>query len=255
MIKITLCSIIASASFLTSFAGEQVAKPASKNPVIAPTTNNNPSSTVFAYGDLREDAWYSCVGALHALNGDLYSSGIILRGFFGAGQYDYNQFNLSNPEVTGSIYDITVGAGYRQQLGNSFSITGFVSPHVRWRSLDQIDIYNQVESVQWGVQFGAELYGRTGPISWDVITQFTTVENSFWGRARAGYEFEHVNFGPELTYIENGQFNEHRFGGFIGFKPCPRSTITLNGGHAIYQFGNGADQSSLYIGFGFNYSF
>jgi Cellulose biosynthesis protein BcsS len=192
---------------------------------------------------------------VYALNGDLYSSGLLLRGFFGAGQYDYNATNLLNQEVTGSIYDVAVGAGYRQQLGNSFSITGFVSPHVRWRSLDQLDPENQVESVKWGVQFGAELYGRTGPISWDLIGQFTTIESSFWGRARVGYEFERVNFGPEYSYNENGQFSEHRVGGFIGFKPCACSRITLNGGHAIYQFGNGADQSSLYVGLSFSYNF
>ena len=241
MVKnILLASLIALATSL--HAGTSA--PSSKN-VISPTVDPQ-ANVIFTGFETRDNSWYSHLGYMNDLDGDLSTGGLFVRAFGGYGQYDY--VGGTDGSITGSLFDADAGLGYRYLI-NNFVIGAYAGVHVRDRDLDGFDA-NASESTDWGARFSLDVTGRVGNIYVSAIGQYSTVEESVWSRFRTGYVFGKLTIGPEYVYMRDAQFEENRFGGFVQYQACSSFAIIGTFGHADYSFRRGTnnDDSSLYGG-------
>lgn len=238
----TIATLLASASLaLAASAGD--AKAPAKNP-ITPVIDPH-ANVVFAGLDMREYSWYTHLGYMYALNGDLGTSGLFVRAFSGLGEYEYRQRGLSNPEVGGRLFDADLALGYRYVTGN-WVIGGFAGVHLHDFDLFDSDPTNPGEGTDWGARFGLDITGTTGPIYWSAIGQYSTVEEAIWSRARVGYMFGRVTVGPEFVYLEDDRFDEYRIGGFVRVKILENLSVTGAAGSAYYDGQFQDDDQSFY---------
>jgi hypothetical protein len=230
----------------SSFAGTA---PAPKNPVAPIAATNSVANVLFGGYDYRDDAWYSHLGFMHDLDGDLGTGGLFLRGFVGAGQYQYLSGGLPDNNITGTLIDSDIGLGYRHMFGG-FVASVFASVHMRDRNLNAIDPANNV-GTDWGARIGADITGKIGNIFISAISQYSTVEHSTWNRGRLGYAFGPITIGPEFIYMNDAQFDERRIGGFVQWQCCPSFAIIGSAGNADWGSVQGVPGESFYAGLAF----
>lgn len=236
----------------TTNAGEQIYD--GKEVIV---TNPDTVGSVFFSGlDAREYSWYTHAGTIMALNGDLGKSGLYFRAFGGGGQYNYDTGTPLNLNIEGTLLDADMGLGYRY-LQNGWVFGVYTGLHVRDRSFNQIDPGNLIGGTDIGARFLADATGTTGPIWWNGIAQFSTVDSAWWTRARVGYEINRFKIGPEFIYQTDVQFVEYRIGAFVSTQLTDRCKATVSLGAANYENSRGATTSddSLYGSLGFSFLF
>ena len=241
MIKnILLTSLVVLATSLQAGTSAPSAKT-----VISPTVNPH-ANVVFGGWETRDNSWYSHLGYMNDLDGDLSTGGLFVRAFSGYGQYDY--VGGIDGSITGTLFDADAGLGYRYLI-NKFVIGAYAGLHVRDRDLDGFDA-NASEGTDWGARFSLDVTGQVGSIYVSAIGQFSTVEEAIWSRFRTGYVFGKLTIGPEYVYMSDSQFEENRLGGFVQYQDCSSFAIIGTLGHAAYSFrrGNNNDDTSLYGG-------
>lgn len=250
MKKIT--TLLATLSMALAANAGEAPPPAKNSQPITPALDPH-GNVIFAGLDVREYSWYTHLGYMYALNGDLGTSGLFLRAFSGLGEYEYDQRALANSEVQGRIFDADLSLGYRYLTGN-FVIGGFAGLHVHDLNLFDRDPTNPGGGTDFGARFGLDVTGTTGPIYWSAIGQYSTVEQAIWSRARVGYTFGKVIVGPEVVYLEDDRFDEYRLGGFVKVQILANMSITGAAGVANYdgQFG---DDQSFYGSLGLVFTF
>lgn len=227
-------------------------------PIMAPSDKK--AFDVFTGFGGRDNSWYTYAGSVYALNGDLNSSGWFARAQIGGGQYSY-QSQAIQGRVRGTLFDASLGFGYKHYFDQDWSLSGYVGPHYRTRDLNVPDpLSNVTDSDKVGALVGLEFTGFSGPIYFNGIGQYSTIENSVWSRLRVGYDFSSVNIivGPEGLYFRDHQFDEYRGGAFITIQLNELINLSLSGGYAEYQNnfgGNNNSNSSPYGDVGLSFSF
>ncbi len=246
--------------FALVFASILLALPVDTNadgggkPVVA---SHDPDGNVLFTGlDARADSWYTHAGTIMALNGDLGTSGLYFRAFGGVGQYNYDIGTPLNINIEGTLLDADMGLGYRY-LQNGWVYGIYTGLHVRDRSFNRIDPGNLIGGTDLGARFLADATGTTGPIWWNGIAQFSTVDSAWWTRARVGYELNKFKVGPEFIYQTDVQFEEYRIGGFVSAQLTEKFKATVSLGVANYENSRGGivKDDSLYGSFGLSFLF
>lgn len=242
-----------SALTLAANAGEVTTTRTAVQPRLE-ASNPGFGNVLFAGIDTREEATYGYAGLIHALNCDLNESGFFVRGFLGYGEYEYRNFGLLNPEVEGELFDADLGLGYKYVINDQWNVSAFAAGHYHSDERNQVDPSNTPDDDDFGGRFGADITGTTGPIWWNGIAQYSTIEDAKWARARVGYNFGRVVVGPEFIYLEDGRFEEKRIGAFVKFQATDALEISASIGNAdIDAEGRSSDDSALYgtVGVGF----
>lgn len=212
-------------------------------------------TVVFGETQRRDQANYTSLGFMHALNNDLSLSGLYIRGFVGGGYYDYYTSGLQVSEVTTRLFDADVGLGYRW-VSQYLTLGAFASVHVRDRDMQFNDPANDLSTgTRWGARFGAEATGNINGFYYSALGQISTVETAIWTRARIGYNFGRVTIGPEFIYLNDAMFDERRFGGFITLQVLNNLSITASGGSSDYGSALGGAGNTPYGAVGFAVTF
>lgn len=216
------------------------------------------SGILFAGIDGRGSAWYSYAGTVYALNHDIDSSGWLLRGLVGGGEYNYTTSSF-NGKVRGALFDNKVGIGYKfaQQ---DWSITGAVGPHFRDKMMN-VELPGDGSNTRVGAVFNLDFNATTGPVLWNALTEYSTIENSSWDRLRVGYQIEGaplgITVGPEFTFNHDHNFFEYRGGAFVSFKVTDDVSFSVSTGYAKYavEVAGNNHSDSVYGDFGLTYSY
>lgn len=226
-----------------------------KAPAIQPAPEKGDGTVVFGETQRRDQANYTSLGFMHALNNDLSLSGFYVRGFVGGGYYDYFTNGLQVGEVTTRLFDADVGFGYRH-VTQYLTLGAFASLHVRDRDMQFNDPANDLSTgTRWGARFGAEATGNINGFYYSAIGQVSTVETAIWSRARIGYNFGRVTVGPEFIYLNDAMFDERRFGGFVTVQVLNNLSLTVSGGTADYGSAVGGAGNTPYGALGFAVTF
>ena len=227
-------------------------------PILAPS--NQKAFNVYTGVGGRNSSWYTYAGTVYAVNGDLESSGWILRSQIGGGQYAYQSAAIQG-RVRGTLFDAYLDGGYKQFIDKDWSLTGYVGVHYRDRDLNVVDPFSNITSSdKVGAHVGLEFNGAAESLYFNGIAQYSTVENSVWSRLRVGYDFSSVNVivGPEALYLRDTNFDEYRGGAFVTIQLNELISLSLSGGYANYEDnfgGSNNSNSSPYgdIGLSFNF--
>lgn len=167
------------------------------------------------------DAWYSYLGGTHAVRGDIYKDDWMVRGSVGYGNYDYDTTAVAsgNVDIDVAAADLMVGYQHYFATGagaNKGRVTLYGGADFQDHGLDTLDTSNSVRGSQWGVKGLLEVIGDlTAHTSADVTGAYSTSFDSYWSRARIGYDVGGVRIGPEGVFLGNEEFDQQRAGLFF----------------------------------------
>ncbi len=215
------------------------------------TTAN--SLVYFSGTNIKERANYSYAGIVYALNGDLSREGLLLRGVFGLGEYEYDTLGVVGGEVEGDLtqFDITIGYQmYRDQT----RLSGYIGVNYQDHDLDPQDLANSTRGDELGLIVQAEIETTLShSLLASIITNFSTANDSYWSRVRLGRKFDRFTIGPEFLAMGNEEYDGQRYGVFINGIDLGFANIGVSGGFADVNGTQG--DSSAYGSIGFSKTF
>ncbi len=188
------------------------------------------SFAVFTGVDVTEDSWFVYGGGIFALNG-LNQDGPALKAVVGGGEFNYiSPFNPNGPlqrqGIQGDSFTFDALAGYRFYYNEfQFGVYGGVN----YWDIDHENILSagnpptppsvQANGDEYGLKIEGEITRATNdPYYIDVRGSFSTAFDTYWARARAGYDMGYMIIGPEGTALGNDDFDQLRIGGFVQFE-------------------------------------
>jgi hypothetical protein len=188
------------------------------------------SVSLYSNFEAVKDANFFYGGAVAALNGDLSRRGFLIQGFGGVGSYKYLNSGVPGGTVNADLTEGSGLAGYQFYTGNVRFKT-FVGVDWQNNALHPPDPTNPVSGSRTGVLVtgDAETAGPR-PLYFDLYGSFSSVNNTYWSKARLGYNFGRVVIGPEGAFYGNENFNSERAGAFIKFPIFRKLDVTLSGG-------------------------
>jgi len=223
--------LIGSASALSARA--DAADMATKAPPQAtPAPSDVDSSVFWLNGDFKNDTAAGNAGGIYALNGNLGAPGWLVRGQFTYVGYDFNTTATPSGTAHGTFADGSGAIGY-QVIGNGLVASGFVGYDYQNYTISPAS----AATTGVGDKSGAIFFGRVAtagstqyPV--EIDSTYSTANNSFWVRGRAGIKFGSLTLGPELAGLGNNVFDEVRAGGYASYDVSRNFIIQAYAGYA-----------------------
>jgi len=203
-----------------------------QGPVVTPK-----STVTFSGADWSNRASYFYSGAIYALNRDLGRDGVVLRGFAGVPQYEYRKDDVIGGWVDGDGVQGDLMIGYMWQREH-VTFSTYVGIDYQKYDLTPDDPSSKVNGTEVGFKVAADLASAyEAPLYWNLHGSYSTAFNSYWTRARVGYNSGRFIIGPEAIAMGNDGFDAHRVGGFATIRIPLSSAVTGEiSGHLGYQF-------------------
>lgn len=221
--------------------------------MIAPATASADSTRYWGGASWAEDAYYFYLGGTHALNGDLYKDGFLIRGGIGYGEYDYNTTAVVGNTVDGDTIRIDAMVGY-QKYFPTWRLTAYVGGDYDNHDLSPDDVNNPVDGTQLGLKGQLELVKQ-----WDdkheinMTANASTANNNFWANTRVTRDMGNFRLGPDFTVMGSEAYDQARVGIYVGgLKVIPSVDLNFQTGYA-YTSRRGDD--SMYVSVGFSDTF
>lgn len=222
-----------------------------------------PKSTVtFSGSDWSKDASYFYSGVIFALNRDLGRNGVVLRGFAGVPMYEYDSTHASGGVVDGDGVQGDVMVGY---IWHHERVTFSAYGGIDYQDYDLTpdDPTSSVRGSEVGFKVAGDLASAyDSPFYWNLLGSYSTAFDTYWTRARIGYNAGRLVIGPEVIAMGSDGFDARRVGGFVTLRfelsPAIHSEITGYVGHQFVD-GDGGPSSrggeGTYGGVGFSLVF
>jgi Cellulose biosynthesis protein BcsS len=170
-------------------------------------------------------------GFITALNGDISATGFLIRA---DGLYVHTS--------DGQVWEGSPLVGY-QVVQNGTTYSGFIGPD--FRKLPDSSV-TTVRGYETGLKVrGSVETDDAAEFAGNIHAEYSTAFNSYWARARVGYNLKGFLFGPEGTLIGDDSFRAQRAGAFltIPLAELGHSTeLTVAGG---YQWVQGFDSTNI----------
>ncbi len=175
---------------------------------------NNPSdgqkSTAVYFGaDFSPHEYSLETGFVTALSGDISQDGFLFAGILGFGESDSKSGGVKSDEdtFTGSIL-----IGYQAYLDGIY-VAAFAG-------LDWQDTDTKPSDPKDGSDFGFKVEGEfetstENALYFGLGGSYTTIDDGYWVRGRAGYSMGAMKFGPEVTASGDNDTDAVRVGGFV----------------------------------------
>lgn len=221
----------------------------------------SPKSTVmFSGSDWSRDASYFYSGVIFALNRDLGQDGFVLRGFAGVPMYEYDSDDLGVVDGDGIQGDLMIGyISHRAHL----TLSAYIGVDYQDYDLTPHDPTSKVSGDEVGLKVAGDIASAYGsPLYWSLHGAYSTAFDTYWTRARLGYDAGRLVIGPEVIAMGSKGFDAHRIGGFATLRfelsPAIHSEISGHVGHQFVDGGSGESSrggEGTYGGVGFTLVF
>ncbi len=195
-----------------------------------------PKSTVSYSGSgWSKDSSYFYSGVLFALNGDLGKDGFLLRGFAGVPMYEYDSASAPGGVVDGDGLQGDLMIGYMWHREH-MTFSGYVGVEYQDYDLTPNDPTADINGSEVGFKVAADLSSAyASPFYFNLHGSYSTAFDSYWTRARIGYNSGRFVIGPEVIAMGNEGFEARRLGGFATVRfeltPALTSEVSVNVGH------------------------
>lgn len=242
-------AIVGSAALMCAAVGTAAASD------MTPLPNAAPGTVIFSGSDYKQDANFSYIGVVHALNRNLASDGFLFRVFGGFGNYEYDTTGVPGGNVDTDLTMVDVGLGYHMFSGG-LVWSAYVSASYEDHDSSPADPGNPVQGDEWGAKFTGEVEtAGNSPFYFGVLGSYSTAFDGYWARGRLGLNVgRDIVIGPELVGLGNEGFDQVRYGAFISGLPTLFSLVfggdskmTISGGWADTReggTGQGGDDSA-----------
>ncbi len=200
------------------------------------------STVTFSGSDWSKDSSYFYSGVIYAVNRDLGRDGVVLRGFAGVAQYEYDNVIVPGGVVDGDGIQGDVMIGYMWHR-DRMTFIGYVGIDYQDYDLTPNDPTNKVSGSEVGFKVAADLVSAyESPFYWSLNGAYSTAFDTYWARARIGYNAGRFVVGPEVIALGSDGFDAHRVGGFATLRfelsPALLSEITGYVGHQFVDDDN-----------------
>lgn len=211
------------------------------------------STSVFTGVDVGENGYTLYLGGVTALNRDIDSSGVVLRFSTAYGEYDYRTVASPTGKVDSDNVSADIMVGY-QWISDAMSAAVYVGADYQDVSLSPLDPNNSTEGDEFGAKVQFELFSRGGSMPGSsLIANYSSANESYYVRGRLGFSVGPVHIGPEIAAMGNEEYDQQRYGLFVGGIKLGQSTyLTLNAGYAE---GSGNASDGAYGGIGLSVRF
>lgn len=205
-------------------------------------------SFVFGGVDASQEGYFGFIGGGVKPSGDIDESGLVLRGFFGGGAY---QYDVGGPvEAEGTVTTADVMVGY-QSVGEQTRVSVYVGANYQDHEVDN-DPLNPVQGDEWGAKVQGEIYSQPSDNTmFQAIGSYSTANKTYFGLAKFGWKITDTAYlGPEFAINGNERYDQWRAGAHVtGFNVGP---VGFNIG---VGYVDGDDESGAYgqVGFTFRY--
>ena len=203
-------------------------------------------STIFFTGiDTREQSTYGYLGGIRALNGNLGLNGFMLRAIAFYNPYDYETDAVIGGQVDAEMGAFDVVLGY-QKYFNRFVGRAYVGVDYENHDLSPDNLLDSNRGAEFGVKFRGELETfYASPFHASLLSSYGTAKERYWVRGRAGYNFDGVILGPELTATGNPETDERRVGAFATLRNPDLAPveISVSGGYSDANENRGGESA------------
>lgn len=205
-------------------------------------------TSVFAGISATKHSTFGYLGGVKALNNDLSKNGILLRGLFYYGEYEYDTTAVPQGKVDGRGTGAELGAGYQWvNPANRFSL--YASLDHQNHHLSPDDTRNSVRGADTGIALQAEAETLGTPWYGSFIGKYSTANDNYWVRGRVGYVFGNLTLGPEVILAGNKAYDEDRYGLFLNTTLSKATTLSFSVGARSAKGDNARnDQNAAYGG-------
>lgn len=218
-----------------------------------PLINASDSTVYFSGANIKEDAFYSYSGIVHALSGDLLHEGFLLRGVFGYGEYDYGNGNVVSNRIEGEVLQFDLTIGYQIYRADT-RLTGYVGINYQDHDLSPQDLQNSTRGDEVGFLVQGEIETVLArSLNASMIANYSTANDTYWTRIRVGRKLDRFTIGPEVTLMGNDEYDGQRIGAFLSGFDLGFLNATVSGGYADVNGTQG--DASVYGSIGFSHSF
>jgi hypothetical protein len=219
---------------MAMFAGAGIAGGSVKD--YGPVSSGAKSTVMFSGAEWSKDASYFYSGVIYALNRDLGRDGILLRAYGGSVDYEYDDASVAGGRVDGDGIQGDAMIGYIWHLGRA-NFSAYVGVDYQKYDLSPQPALPGVDGSEVGFKVAADIASAGGPLYYTLQATYSTAFDSYWARARIGYDAGRFVIGPEAIALGNESFDAQRIGGFATLRfeltPGILSEVT---GYAGYQF-------------------
>lgn len=206
------------------------------------------SSAVYAGFSTEETSKYAYLGGVYALNGDIATEGMVLRGQVARGIYKYDTAAVTGGDVNGSQTRENAGVGY-QWVNNNFRTSVYAGLDIQHHVLSPRDSANEVSGQTEGAIAQAEIETGATPVYFAGIANYSTAFETYWVRLRGGLPVGDKRFGVEGTGSGNLSHDSTKAGFFALLPVNKKVMLDLNTG---YFETNGdrsrGDSHGIYVG-------
>ena len=206
-------------------------------------------ATLFAGASFKEDSAYGYGGGVAALNGDLGKDGFLVRAIVGGGAYEYQSGAVT---IDGKTLQVDGMVGYQLFLA-PVRLSAYAGVNYQDHDLTPADPLNSTSGGQTGFKMQGELETMdASPLYVSAIGSYSTANDSYWARGRAGMGLFSTTVGPEIVFDGNDEYDAQRYGGFISVG-LGIATLSFSAGWADVNGTQGED--SMYGTVGISTSF
>ena len=183
-----------------------------------------PSASLWVGGDVSTDSFAFGSGLTFALNGNLYSDGLLLRGTVGLGDYDIGPPGTPRAHFASAALLV----GYQGHLGDVF-VAGFAGPQLNNNSHGAPA---SVAGTQFNGLFTGEIGIPAGRVDLSAWGSYSTFQNQFTISGRALYRvLPGFRLGPQVAYSGGNTWHRGRVGGFTSIY-MRNSALEIGGGYS-----------------------
>eukprot|EP00439_Symbiodinium_sp_Y106_P090063 s1_g2599.t1 len=180
--------------------------------MLSPAYAEGNGNVAWAGVNFTDDSIYYFIGGMMDFDGDLGTSGGVLRAHIAGGQYDYTNGNVAGNNVDGDQYSLDLLVGYRMVDENQ-TVAIYAGVAAEDHDLSPNDTSNNVNGDEYGAKILLDTnFNTKGDLGIDFNASYSTVFDTYYSSLTLPYRFDGFSIGPEVVALGNEQFDQQRFG-------------------------------------------
>ena len=189
------------------------------------------SKVVFAGVGVQEDVIAGFAGGIWALNGDLDTSGVLLRGFASYVDYDFSSAVTPDGEANGEFARGSISLGY-QFASDKLALSVYGGIDFQDRDIDP-SVADTGELDDDTGFIGTARLATLGPTLFPASIEgnYSTANDQYYVQARIARDFGTIDFGPEVAVLGNEDYDAVRVGAHVSFDLGGGPIIQISAGY------------------------
>lgn len=209
------------------------------------------SGVVWTGVSATDDSTFGYVGGMMDFNGDLGTSGGVVRASISGGQYDYTNGNVAGNKVDGDQISAEILVGYRT-VSEDQVVAFYIGVAGEDQDLSPNDPTNNVNGDEYGIKGLIDTnFNTNGDLGIDLTASYSTVFDTYYASLTLPYRFDGFSVGPQFAALGSESYDQQRIGAKVGFG-FGSVNLSVDGGLAA---GGRDSDNSFYAGLGLSTGF